>query len=120
MTESQLDESQVNVAVIRGTLSSDPRIRVLPSGSVVVNYELTAVGRPGERASVPVTWIDPSRPPALRAGDEVVAVGFVRRRFFRAGGLTQSRTEVVAELVSRPSSARAAKVVESAIESLRI
>ena len=33
------------------------------------------------------------------AGAEVVVVGSVRRRFFRAGGATQSRTEVVAEQV---------------------
>ena len=30
------------------------------------------------------------------AGDEVLVTGRIRRRFFRAGGVTQSRTEVVA------------------------
>ena len=33
------------------------------------------------------------------AGDEVVVVGRARRRFFRAGGATASRTEVVAAQV---------------------
>jgi single-strand DNA-binding protein len=30
---------------------------------------------------------------------EVIVVGTVRRRFFRAGGATQSRTEVVADRI---------------------
>ena len=37
----------------------------------------------------------------LDAGDEVVVVGRVRRRFFRAGGATASRVEVEAEVVAR-------------------
>jgi single-strand DNA-binding protein len=32
-------------------------------------------------------------------GTELLVTGRVRRRFFRAGGATQSRTEVVAEAV---------------------
>jgi single-strand DNA-binding protein len=35
----------------------------------------------------------------------VVVSGRVRRRFFRAGGVTQSRTEVVAARVARVGSA---------------
>ena len=50
--------------------------------------------------SVPVAWFDPPTSAAgLEAGAEVVIVGTVRRRFFRAGGATQSRTEVVADRV---------------------
>jgi single-strand DNA-binding protein len=33
------------------------------------------------------------------SGTDVLVVGRVRRRFFRAGGVTQSRTEVVASAV---------------------
>jgi single-strand DNA-binding protein len=40
-------------------------------------------------------------------------VGRVRRRFFRAGGYTQSRTEVVAENVLRT---RQAKQVRAAVD----
>jgi single-strand DNA-binding protein len=50
--------------------------------------------------SVPVAWFDPpAAASGLVAGDEVVVVGRVRRRFFRAGGATASRTEVVAAKV---------------------
>jgi len=82
-----------NLAVLRGTVTSDPRVRDLPSGSVVVNLEVTTRGD-AVTASVPVVVHD--RPVDVAAGDEVVVVGHVQRRFFRAGGVTQSRTEVVA------------------------
>ena len=96
----------MNIAVVRGTLSSDPRIRELPSGSTLASLEITvrAEGQPAE--SVPVSWFDPG-PAALdrcRAGTELVAVGRVRRRFYRAPGGTGSATEVVAEQVVPASS----------------
>ena len=46
------------------------------------------------------------RPPAWRRRRGGVVVGRVRRRFFRAGGVTQSRTEVVADR-GRPARPRA-------------
>jgi single-strand DNA-binding protein len=57
--------------------------------------------REGERAeTVPVVWFDPpAAATALDIDDTVVVVGRVRRRFFRSGGSTQSRTEVVADRV---------------------
>jgi single-strand DNA-binding protein len=88
----------VNLVVVRGRLSRPAVERVLASGDRLVNLEVT-VPRPGGRAdTVPVVWID--APPAvalLDAGEEVLVVGRVRRRFFRAGGGTGSRTEVVAD-----------------------
>ncbi len=107
-----------NVVVLRGTLSREPEPRALPSGDTVVAYDVTvraaaAEGAPGRAESVPVAWFDP---PALAwslaAGDEVVVVGRVRRRFFRAGGATASRTEVVAD---RVVPARAAARVRAAL-----
>jgi single-strand DNA-binding protein len=95
-----------NVVAIEGRLGRPPERRVLPSGTVVVSLEVT-VDRPGGRAeSVPVAWFDaPARATDLATDAEVVIVGRVRRRFFRAGGATQSRTEVVADAVV-PASAR--------------
>jgi single-strand DNA-binding protein len=85
-----------NIAVVRGVVSSDPRRRELKSGSTVTNVELTTqVG--DERCSVPVVVYD--RTVAVGAGDEIVVCGQVVRRFFRAGGVTASRTEVVADRV---------------------
>lgn len=92
----------LNVVALRGCLSRPAEERVLPnSGDRVVGLDLTVRREGAERAeSVPVVW---TNPPALAstldAGDEVVVVGHVARRFFRVGGATQSRTEVVASAV---------------------
>lgn len=94
----------MNVVVLRGTLSSEPRERTLPSGTTVMNWEVTTRDDDGAR-TVPVQWNDPSRAArSFDAGDEVVVLGVVRRRFFRAGGTTASRTEVVAESAVRATS----------------
>jgi single-strand DNA-binding protein len=82
-----------NVVVLRGRIASDPTVRELPSGRCVTQIELTTTCD-GAAVSVPVVLDE--RPVRCGAGDEVVVVGHVRRRFFRAGGVTQSRTEVVA------------------------
>ena len=50
---------------------------------------------------------------AVDQGDQLLVVGTVRRRFFRSGGSTQSRTEVVASEVlplTRKRQVRAALV----------
>lgn len=108
----------MNVAIITGTLSSPPRTRTLASGSELLSYEVTTELDDGSRLSVPAVWLDPSRPPALRQGDEVAVVGVVRRRFFRAGGGTQSRTEIDAAMVARAGSARAARALKTLVEEL--
>ena len=67
-------------------------------------------------ATVPVVWVDPPGSAAFAAGDEVVVIGAVRRRFFRAGGATQSRTEVLATSVVKSSQRRTvAKVLAEAV-----
>lgn len=86
-----------NVAVLRGRVASEPRRRELPSGACVVELDL-ATHVDGATLTVPVVW-EPGRAMPPAADDDVVAVGLVRRRFFRAGGVTQSRTEVVASHV---------------------
>src|SRR4051812_19078752 len=88
----------MNIVVLRGTLSSDPVDRQLASGSTIWTLQVTTRTADGA-FSAPVAWVDPPLPPRFGAGDEVVVIGQVRRRFFRAGGVTQSRTEVVASAV---------------------
>lgn len=105
----------LNVVALRGCLSRSPEERVLPnSGDRVVGLDLTVRRAGAERAdSVPVVW---SNPPALAStldvGDEIVVVGHVARRFFRVGGATQSRTEVVASAVLP---IRSVKKIEAAL-----
>jgi single-strand DNA-binding protein len=95
-----------NLVVLRGVLSRPPVTRELPSGATAIEFDVTTPHEDGAR-SVPVTFLDP--PAVVRrldAGHEVIVVGHVRRRFFRSGGATQSRTEVVAEGLIRPTRQR--------------
>ena len=95
----------MNVVVLRGRVSSEPNLRELGSGSVVMNIDLTT--RVNDvNTSVPLVWFDPPAKAQFAEGDEVCLVGTVRRRFFRSGGSTQSRTEVVVEHLGRSSDKR--------------
>lgn len=96
----------MNIVLVRGVLSRPPEARDLPSGDSLVAYEVTVPAEPAgqtrsKRAeSVPVVWFGPPHGAQdFDAGAEVLVSGRVRRRFFRAGGTTQSRTEVVADKV---------------------
>jgi single-strand DNA-binding protein len=107
----------MNVVALRGRLSRPAEIRSLPSGDQLIQLEVT-VRRPDEKAeSVPVTCAYSARIADLDVDDEVIVVGRVRRRFFRAGGMTQSRTEVVADEVLPP---RMLKKVATALERARL
>lgn len=92
----------VNLAVLRGALSKKAEARLLSDGSTV--WELDVMIRQAGRASgsVPVSWPAPPvgvDPASWLTGDEVLVVGSVRRRFYRAGGATVSRTDVLAKAV---------------------
>lgn len=93
-----------NLVVVRGVVSSEPRIRELPSGGVVTQLDITTRGD-ALTTSVPIAIYD--RPVDAAKGDQVIATGHINRRFFRAGGVTQSRTELVAGDVVRISRKRA-------------
>ena len=112
--------SEHNLVVLRGTLSSEPRTRELPSGSVLSQFDVTTRDAGGTQ-SVPVAWFDPPASVGdLAAGAELVVLGSVRRRFFRAGGTTQSRTEVVASKVVTSRRGRDVKrLVEAACRTLQ-
>jgi single-strand DNA-binding protein len=107
----------MNVVILQGTLSCDPVARDLPSGDHLLAYEVTTRPDDGPALSVPVTWFDPPKAAGrLTEGTEVVVTGRVRRRFFRAGGATASRTEVVAsEVVPVGRRARVEKAVAAAL-----
>ena len=94
----------VNLAVLAGTLARGAEPRLLPDGSTV--WELDVAIRAEGRAPcrVPVSWPGPPSgcdPAAWAPGEELVVVGSVRRRFYRAGGATVSRTDVLADAVVR-------------------
>lgn len=106
----------INVVVLQGELTSEPLLRELPTGDEVTNLEVSTPMEDG-RHSVPV--VVHSNRVDVEAGDRVVVVGLVRRRFFRAGAGVQSRTEVVAtSVVKATQAARVRRAVGHAVEEL--
>ncbi len=102
----------INEVAVAGRLSRPAEQRVLPSGGSLVSLEVTVPRAAGPNETVPVSWADaPAWSATLDVGQEVLVVGRVRRRFFRAGGATQSRTEVVAHRVVRLPAGRRARQV---------
>ena len=75
--------NESNLVVLQGHVSSEPRRRDLPSGTQLLQLEITTPGD-GAALSVPVVWFEPTR--EFAPADEVTVVGHVRRRFYRAGG----------------------------------
>jgi single-strand DNA-binding protein len=107
-----------NLVVLRGRAANAPALRDLPSGNVVAQFDvITPIEGRAATSAVPVAWTDPSPTDLARVGEgvDVVVVGTVRRRFFRVGGATQSRTEVVTESVIP---ARRRKQVDAALRAV--
>src|SRR4051812_17654605 len=104
-----MEAESFNVAIVRGTCSSPPELRVLPSEQRLAQLQLTT-RVDGRAMSVPVSFLDPPQwLEGLDIGDELVVLGAVRRRFFRAGGATASRVEIEAEVVCRARDRRRSK-----------
>ncbi len=118
------------MSIVTGVLSSAPVARVLPSGDHLVQYEVTSGSRDPDQptTTVPVVWFGPSSTKSLgEPGDAVAVLGSARRRFFRVGGSTQSRTEVLAERVyvkptkrQRLALARAARAVVDQLQPVAV
>ncbi len=99
-----------NTVLVAGTLSSNPRVRDLPSGSVLLNLEVRVDHADRSADSVPVAVFDPPAASLrLTEGDAVVVAGSMRRRFFRAGASTVSRTELVASKVAKATQGAAVR-----------
>ncbi len=105
----------INLVVVRGSVRAEPVHRETPTGTVVQFDVGTSDG------SVPVAWSEPT-PAAIAPiseGVEVLIVGAVRRRFFRVGGATQSRTEVVpTQVIPVRRNRQVRRAIEGVIESL--
>ena len=88
-----------NVSVLVGRLAGGATRRELADGRQRLGTTVTG-GEGASRWSVPVVVEGDDRAlevlAGLEEGTQVVVVGHVRQRFFRAGGATASRTEVVA------------------------
>ena len=92
----------INVALVRGRLSSPPEVRVLESGRTLAVLQVTARPDGAPAVSVPVAaWDPPEWVECLEAHDEVLVVGTVRRRFYRAASGSASKVEIEAEMLAR-------------------
>ncbi len=121
MNTSNPEASSANVAFVRGVVRAEPVIRELPDGGVVAQFDLS-VRTGSSTSSVPVAWADPSAAAlaGVRDGTELLVVGSVQRRFFRVGGATQSRTEVVAEsVIPVRRHKQVAAAIDAVVDSLR-
>ena len=112
----------LNLAVVRGEVSSPPDVRVLPSEAVLVQLQVTT-RLESETLSTPIAvWNPAAWVEELEPGTEIVVVGRIRRRFFRAAGATASRVEVEADVVARATDRRrvraAMRKVKAALEPL--
>jgi len=110
----------LNVVVLEGILARPAQDVELPSGDRLVSLEVTVRRADGPAEPVPVQWAAaPAWASVLDAGTEVAVLGQVRRRFFRVGGVTQSRTEVVATRVVRAAGrAKVRSLMEEAVQVL--
>jgi single-strand DNA-binding protein len=88
------------MVVVIGKLAKPLQIRSLPSGLSLACFDLQVTRSDESADTVPVALFNSGEEtPNWPTGQALLAVGRVRRRFFRVGGATQSRTEVVAERV---------------------
>lgn len=104
----------MNLVVVQGVVRDDPVGRSLSSGQQIISFELAVRTSDETLESVPIVVFDAAC--AVAPDDEVVVIGRVRKRFFRVGGATQSRTEVVADrVVPARRRAQVAKALDQAI-----
>ena len=92
---SNKKEHSTNMALVRGALVAQPTVRVIDRHQRATTFDLATVVN-GRRVVVPVVALNMDLP-VIKIGDEVTALGHVRRRFFRVGPRTQSVTELLAE-----------------------
>jgi hypothetical protein len=120
------DSLWVNLAVLCGPCSGAAEIRVLESGTRLASLAIrcpTGAAADEPATSVPVTvWDPPAWVETLAAGDVVVVVGRMRRRFYQRPGGVGSRVDVEAELIGRARDRRridaALRKADEALEAL--
>jgi hypothetical protein len=115
----------MNIVVLQGTVREEPLAQTLPSGQEALSFDLV-VHEPNDAAAsgvtagrVPVVVFDSRLEVAV--GDELVVVGAVRKRFFRAASTTRSRTEVIAcRVVPSRRRAQVQRAIETAIDCIAL
>jgi single-strand DNA-binding protein len=102
----------VSLVILVGVLADVPSTVELADGTGLRAVDLRTADGP-----IPLVWPTGTDPGDTEPGVEVVVVGRVRKRFFRAGGRTVGVTEVVVGSVVRRRRRRVVdRVVTTAVE----
>lgn len=89
----------LNMVIVIGKLARPLQVRSLPSGISLACFDVQVARGDDSTDTVPVALFEAADSVReWKAGLDLLVIGRVRRRFFRIGGGTQSRTEVVAEV----------------------
>jgi hypothetical protein len=104
----------MNIAVVIGSIRGSIHEQVRDDGVLVVSFDVApaTVDDGPDTSAIPCTWFGPPRrKPALEPGRSVTVIGSLRRRFYRRGGATTSRTDLLAErvILGPPSRSRHAR-----------
>jgi single-stranded DNA-binding protein len=93
----------LNLGVVWGTCSDAPDVRELTSGRRLATVSVRVKTGEEPATSVPVTiWDPPGWVETVEAGDELLVVGRIQRRFYRAAtGATAAKVELVADALAR-------------------
>lgn len=119
MEASSTPAPACNQAVVIGELVQGPERKDLPSGTSVVSFSLTVRAEGEKTTSVPLSWFDPpKRVDRWKPGDHLLAIGPIVRRFYQAGGVTASRTDIDVRHAESLSSARSRRLLEQAESTL--
>lgn len=107
-----------NLVILRGRCRTEPGSVVVSTGEEFLSFDLLVEAGHGPRESVPVRLARTASATTLLDTDvEVVVIGRVRRRFFRVGGATATRTEVDADhVLGVRSVARIGRALATALE----
>lgn len=109
----------MNIAIVQGTVRAQPDHREGAAGDTIVSFDVKTTDTQGRSHTVPVSWIGPQgRQPSVSVDSVVTVIGQVRRRFYRAGGATTSRTDILAERVVKGAGVRAQRAIKQALVSI--
>ncbi len=109
----------LNQAVLLGEVSNSPSTKPLPSGDLLLTFDVRVPSSAGSRQSIPVTWIGPpEKRPKVEEGRGTLVVGEVHRRFYRGGGQLASRVDVRASTVVIATPGRVRRALSAVIQSL--
>jgi single-strand DNA-binding protein len=105
----------INLGLVWGTCSDTPDVRELASGRRIATVAIRVKTGDEPATSVPVAvWDPPGWLEMIGAGDELVVLGRVRRRFYRgASGAATAKVELEAQAVARARDRRRVRALRT-------